>query len=85
MRGSDRSDNRESEPVSVLVVRPARIEPLERLEETVDFSWWDEWPGVGHRYHGLALLYPGHDLDAAVDHVVAYSVGEQVGDEAFDE
>ena len=85
MSGSDGPDDGESEPVPVLVVRPARIEPLKGLEEAVDFSWRDERSGVGHREHGLALLHPGQDFDSAVDNVVANGVGEQVGDEPFDE
>ena len=38
---------------------PARIEALEGLEEAVDFSWRDDWSGVGHRQHGPAVLHPG--------------------------
>ena len=71
--------------MSVLVAWPARIEPLEGLEEAVDLSWRDEWSGVGHRQDGPAVLDPGPDLDTAAGHVVADGVGDQVGDEPFDE
>ena len=67
----DGSDDGESEAVPVLVLRPPRVEPLEGLEETVDFRRRDERSGVGHRQHGLAFLHSGHDLDAAVDDVLA--------------
>jgi len=83
--GRDGPDDGQSEPVPVLVGRPARIEPLEGLEEAFDFRWPDEWSGVGHRQDGLAVLHPGPDLDTAAGNVVADGVGEQVGDEPFDE
>ena len=83
--GSNGPDDGESEPVPVLVVRAARIEPLKGLEEAVDLSWRDACSGIGHRQHGLAAGHLGHDLDAAADDVVAYGVGEQIGDEPFDE
>jgi len=83
--GRDGSDDGQSEPVSVLVVCPAPIEPLEGLEEAVDVRWRDGWSGVGHRQDGHAVLNPGQDLDTAVGNVVANGVGEQVGHEPFDE
>jgi hypothetical protein len=76
--GRDGSDDGQSEPVSVLVVCPAPIEPLEGLEEAVDVRWRDGWSGVGHRQDGHAVLNPGQDLDTAVGNVVANGVGEQV-------
>ena len=83
--GRDGPDDGESEPVSVFTGCPARIEPLEGLEEAFDFSWRDEWSGVGHRQDGPAVLHSGHDLDTAAGNVVNDGVGKQVGDEPFDE
>ena len=85
MDGGNGADDGESEPMTVLVVRPVRIEPLERLEEALDVSWRYEWSGIGHRQHGVALPHIGHDIDAAVDNVVTKCVGNQVGDESIDE
>src|SRR5580704_2479882 len=85
VRGRDGSDDGQSEPVSVLVVCPAPIEPLEGLEEAVHFLWRYDWSGVGHPQDGPAVLYPGPDLDTAAGHVVADGVVEQVGHEPFDE
>ena len=85
MRGRDGSDDGQPEPVSVPVVCPAPIEPLEGLEEAVHFPGRYGWSGVGHRQDGPAVLYPGPDLDPAAGHVVADGVGEQVGYEPFDE
>ena len=83
--GRDGPDDGQSEPVPVLVVCPAAVEPLEGLEEAVDVRWRDEWPGVGHRQDGLALLHPRPDLGTAVGNVVADGIGEQVDHEPFDE
>jgi hypothetical protein len=43
------------------------------------------WSGVRYRQDGLAVRHLGRDLDPAVGDVVANGVGEQVGDEPFDE
>jgi hypothetical protein len=84
VRGRDGPDDGQSEPVPVLVVGPARIEPLEGLEEAVDVRGRHERSGVRHRQNGPAVLHLGHDLDPAVGHVVANGVREQVDHEPFD-
>lgn len=48
VRVGDRSDYGESKSLPVLIVRPPRIEPLEGMEEAVDFAGRDERSGVGH-------------------------------------
>lgn len=45
----DGADDGETESVAALVDRPARIKPLERLEEAFNFGRRNHWPGVGHR------------------------------------
>ena len=85
MSGRNRSDDGEPEPVPLLVVRPALVQALKGLEETVDFVWRDAWSGIGHRQDRVSLLHLGHDLDTAVDDVVEDGVRQQVGDEPLDE
>ena len=79
----DGFDDGQSEPVPVLVVCPAPIEPLEGLEEAVDVRRRDQRSGIGHRQDGLAVRHSGSDLDPAVGLVVPDGVGEQVGHEPF--
>src|SRR6516165_1117076 len=54
----DGFDDGQSEPVPVLVVCPAPIEPLEGLEEAVDVRRRDQRSGIGHRQDGLAVRLP---------------------------
>jgi hypothetical protein len=85
VRGHDGSHDGQSKPMPVAIDCSMPIEPLEGLEEAVDYRWRDQWSGVGHRQDGLALLHPGHDLDTAAGHVMANGVGGQIGHEPFDE
>ena len=82
---SNRADDGESEPVTILVVRATRIEPLEGLEEAVDFTERYEHSRVGHRHHGVTVEYLGRDVDTTADHIVSYCVTEKVGHQSFDE
>ena len=76
----DGADDGESQAVPVLVVGPAPLEPLERLEQAADFVRRYECSCVDHRQHRSVILDPGHDPDAAAGDVVADGVGQQIGD-----
>ena len=82
--GGDGSDDREPEPVPLLVVPPARVEPLEGLEESVYVAGGDDRAGVGERQDGFAVGDGGGGLDVVPDHVVADGVVDQVGDQTLD-
>ncbi len=69
----------------ILVVGPARIESLEGPEQPLDFSRGDERSGVGDGHEGVSTSCAGHNLDVAVDDVMADGIGEQVDDQSLDE
>jgi hypothetical protein len=46
--GGDRPDDGEAEAVPILMLHAARVEALERLEETVDFAGRDDRSAVAH-------------------------------------
>lgn len=81
----DGADDGETESVAVVVDCPARIKPLERLEEAFNVGRRNHGPCVGHRQEGLVFCHASHDLHIASDDVVAHGIGEQVDNEPLDQ
>jgi hypothetical protein len=62
-----------------------RSEPLEGLEQAVDFGGRDELPGAGHRQDGAGVAGLGGDLDVPTGDVVPDGVVDQVGGQLLDQ
>ena len=82
--GYDRGDDGQSEP-DALAVGDSLVEAGERFEQRRQLRLGDQWPGIGDREVGLALVGAGLDLYRAAGHVVADGVVHEVGGEALDE
>src|SRR5215469_1477201 len=84
VRGGDGADNGEAKAVTAVAAGGARAEPLERLEQAVDFGGRDDLPGAGHRQDGADVAGPSGDMDISARDVVPDGVVDQVGGELLD-
>ena len=55
----DGLDDRQAQAVAVVTPGASRIEPLEGLEQAVDFGWRNDRPAVRYGKDGAAVLDPG--------------------------
>jgi hypothetical protein len=84
--GGDSPDDGQAKAVAVAVAASgARAEPLEGLEQAVDFGGRDDRPGVGHRQDGAGLAGAGGDLDVPAGDVVPDGVVDQVSGQLLDQ
>jgi hypothetical protein len=82
----DGADDGQAEAVAVAVgAGGARAEPLEGLEQAVDFGGRDDLAGVGHRQDGAGVADLGGDLDFPAADVVPDGVVDQVRDQLLDQ
>jgi hypothetical protein len=83
--GGDGADDGQAEAVAAAAAGGTRAEPLEGLEQAVDFDGRDDLPGVCHRQGGAGVAGRGGDLDVSAGDVVPDGVVDQVGGQLLDQ
>ena len=71
--------------MTICVTGTTCVEPLKRLEKTVDLGGRDDRSSVGDRQNGLSILCGGGYLYAASGDVVPDCVVDQIANKALDE